>query len=182
MKTKRIIATILSIAMVFTGTSANMLYATAASESIFMSEFFEKSLSEIEDILQEKGLNKIVANHEIVIRLTSKQIKQIITELEPYKEELTPKNPEETYEINVKRKKAFIDLLFDKLHLKGVYSYIDPEYQYVRLPWNAEDLFDLDLTTKTADVDGDIVEIPNGYSITITIPDNPEGCNKYIWR
>lgn len=144
-------------------------------ENAYMSEFFEKSLSEIETVLQEKGLKKIVANHDIVIRLTSKQIKQIITELEPYKEELTPKNPEETYEINVKRKKAFIDLLFDKLHLKGVYSYIDPEYQYVSLPWNAEDLFDLDLTTKTADVDGSTVEIPNGYSITITIPDNPEG-------
>lgn len=91
-----------------------------------LSAFFELPLNEIENILNSDVSQKDERQISIMIHISKEQIQKQLADLEPQKEAIA------TWQTTFN--KAYFDLLFEKLHLTGIYDVTDPEYLNTVLP------------------------------------------------
>ena len=91
-----------------------------------LSYFFELSLDEIEERLNADTTQRDTDSVSIALSISKAQIQKQLADLEPQKEAI------ETWQMSFR--KAYFDLLFDKLHLTGIYDAADPEYLNTFLP------------------------------------------------
>ena len=161
MKTKRkALTAVISFSLLMTPLRVvNTLSAYAVSlqseKLLDLGYFFELPLNEIET---QMGVSRSEANtNKIVVDFSNEQLRKLITELEPQKEEIG--NDADLFRI------AFFDLFLEKLHLTGVYDVIEPEYINADLPsawWNPINPFIVE-------------ESDSGYAyITLSYPDYQE--------
>ena len=126
MKMKKLIAVFVSITLIVMQTVSMSVISSAAStepkqEEVFLSEFFELSMSEIETELgdfyspAEQQLSGM-----IMVGVTQNQLQKLLSELEQHREQIT--------DIDCFRQ-AFYELFLEKLHLKGIYEIADPSYR-----------------------------------------------------
>ena len=91
-----------------------------------LSYFFELSLDEIEERLNADTTQRDTDSVSIALSISKAQIQKQLADLEPQKEAI------ETWQTSFK--KAYFDLLLEKLHLTGIYDAADPEYLKTILP------------------------------------------------
>ena len=125
MKMKKLIAVFVSITLIVMQAVSMSAISSAAStepkqEDVFLSEFFELSLSEIETELGDWYSPTKLQNGMIMVGVTRNQLQKLLSELEQRRAQIT--------DIDCFRQ-AFYELFLEKLHLKGIYEIADPSYR-----------------------------------------------------
>jgi hypothetical protein len=158
MKFNRMMAIYLGLSMALPiGISKPVSAEEVTDESTYLSVFFETPLSEIEEKIDVHGEE----NPAISLSFSSDQMKMLIDELETQKDKIGSDS--------ASIRKATVELLFDKLHIKDVYDLIDPEYINVTLSWEGKNIFELDTDSKKYGF------LDLQYNVLIHIYDNPDG-------
>ena len=125
MKMKKMIAVFVGImlsviqGMLMTATSS-AASTEPKQEEVFLSEFFESSMSEIETELGDFYSPAEPLSGTIMVGVTQNQLQKLLSELEQQRAQIM--------DIDCFRQ-AFFELFLEKLHLKGIYEIADPNYR-----------------------------------------------------
>ncbi len=125
---KKILAALTASLMLCSILTAPAAADTAEDKSVEtnLSYFFELSLDEIEERMNADTTQRDTGSVSIALSISKAQIQKQLTDLAPQKEAI------EAWQISFK--KAYFDLLLEKLHLTGIYDAADPEYLNTDLP------------------------------------------------